>query len=50
MKRRGIKDTKENRKILDELGYKHIVSESRKRVFIKVINSDLVIIKQLLEE
>jgi len=48
MKRRGIKDTQHNRKILDDLGYKYIVNENRKRVFIKVTNGDLNIIKELL--
>lgn len=50
MKRRGVKDTASNRKILTELGYSYIVNEHRKRVFIKVTNSDFTIIKQLLDD
>lgn len=48
MKRRGVKDTKENRKILRELGYTFIANENRKRIFIKTTNSDFAVIKDLL--
>jgi len=50
MKRRGIKDTENNRRILNDLGYTYIVNENRKRVFIKVTNSDLSVIKKLLDD
>ena len=49
-KRRGIKDTEANRALLRELGYKFIVSSNRKRVFIKVSDDDLAVIKKVLPD
>jgi hypothetical protein len=50
MKRRGIKDTENNRRILEDLGYTYFVSTNRNRVFIKVTNRELSIIKELLDD
>ena len=50
MKRRGIKDTEANRRVLESLGLSFIVSEKRNRVFIKVSNSDFAVIKELMED
>lgn len=50
MKRRGIKDTIGNRQVLLNLGFGFTVCERRKRVFIKISNSDLAIVKELLPE
>jgi len=50
MKRRGVKDTEANRKMLRALGYNFTVSSNRNRVFIKVTNSDFSVIKELLPD
>ena len=50
MKRRGIKDTEANRRLLESLGLSFIINEKRKRVFIKVSNSDFALIKELIED
>ena len=50
MKRRSIKDTKKNREILEGLGLGFTEHKDKKKIFIKVSNSDLSVIKELLEE
>lgn len=50
MKRRAVKDTLNNCEFLNELGYSYTRCEKRKRIYIKVSNSDFVIIKELLPD
>ena len=50
VKRRGIKDTKQNREILLDLGFTFICNESRGRIYIKVTDGDFVVIKGLISD
>lgn len=50
MKRRGVKDTKKNRAVLDDLGITYIENAKKRKVFIKVSNGDFNIIKQLMAD
>lgn len=50
MKRRGFKDTVENRRMARELGFSFIVNEKRKRIFIKLTSGDLAIVKEIMPD
>ena len=50
MKRRAVKDTLSNCQLLNDLGYSYTRCEKRKRIYIKVTNSDFMIIKELLPD
>jgi hypothetical protein len=50
MKRRGIKDTPDNRTMARSLGYTFTENTKRKRIFIKVTNSDFAVVKELMPD
>lgn len=50
VKRRGIKDTQGNRDMLRALGFTFTESEKRQRIFIKISNADLAVVKELLPD
>ena len=50
MKRRAVMDTLANREVLESLDYTYIPDNKSNKIFIKVSNSDLNIIKELLPD
>ena len=50
MKRRKIKDTKENREHLNALGITYIINEKKKSLFVKLSSSDFSIVRDIIGE
>lgn len=50
IRRRAIRDTLANRKVLDDLGYTYIPNAKKKQLFIKVSGSDYKIIRWLMPD